>query len=647
MRDAAAGVLSKGLMTGKLAKGIGLAGGLLAVAVVMMGVYTSAIGTIPFTLHRAYALILCFVVALLGGNSLVAKYGQGGSPARIVAFVLIDVMMAAVFAYGAVSFVGVLDLIETQFYTPSAFDVGLAMASIGCLMELGRRIWGWPLTIVALSFLAYLIFGDHLPAAIGHRPMSWDGISTSLWYGYKGVFSTTLSIVLNVIIIYIFFGTLLESTGAGAVLLKLAFAVTGGSRGGPAHAAIVASSLFGTMSGSTVANVVGTGTFTIPMIKKRGFPPEFAGGIEATASSGGQIVPPIMGAAAFVMADIVGLSYLTIATAAIVPAFLYYLNLYFSVIFEARKRDIKPIPRDERPKIEWVDIYRALQFVVPIVMVVIVMVMGRSVAYAGAAAVAATVITGFIVNPDFRRNPRRLVEGAITAGRSAAGIVIAVGVIGLIIGTMDTTGAGLKFAGYISHLGADNLFLSLVLAMFGALILGMGMPTLPAYLIIALVLGPAIEIMGISPLSAHMFVFYYGVASSITPPVALAAYAAAPIAGANPLKTGIMAVRLGMAKFLVPFLFVYNPVLLLVEGFEPVTFALVLGRVVLAFWLISSALTGFERTRLSAWDIVLRAGAGLMLVQSYEIGQLAGFLLGCSLIILDRMKASRMAPAGA
>jgi len=331
-------------------------------------------------------------------------------------------------------------------------------------------------------------------------------VAEALWYNTnKGVFGSITNIVLSTVFIFIIFGVLLEGTGAGDTLLKFAFLVTRHTRGGRAHAAILASSMFGTMSGSTVANIVGTGTFTIPMIKKRGFSPTFAGGIEATASSGGQIMPPIMGAAALVMADLTGAGYLNIIIAALFPVLFYNFSL----------------------------------------------------------------------------------------------------------------------------------FSALLVAMVGALILVMGMPTLPAYLIIILVMGPAIQALGVSMLTAHMFVFYYGVASSLTPPVAIAAYAAAPIAGANPLMTAFMSFRLGMSKFIIPFIFAFYPTILIIEEFSLLPFIWIVARTCFCIWLFSSALSGFDRSKLSIPEIVLRFGTAFTMLAISPAIHLPAVAFGIALILFD------------
>lgn len=609
---------------------VGYVGAALAVAVSLSALYTSGFGALPPDVHRTVLVFICGAILVMTRQSLATRHAPATSSGMMLCW-LADAALVGVLALAAWWFHPVFTRIEEEFGSPEGVDILIGFLGLAAVLEVGRRVWGFPILIVTSLFLAYLIFGNYLPTSIGHFPYETSAIIETIWFSYSGVFSTILGIVLNLVFVFIVFGVMLEATGAGASLLKIAFTLTGRFRGGPAHAAIVASGMFGMMSGSTVANVVGTGTFTIPMMKQRGFKPAFAGGIEATASSGGQIVPPIMGAAAFVMADLVGVPYLMIATAALIPAALYYFNLFTSVTIEARKQGIEPVPAAERPKLVRDDFLRSFMFLLPILAVVLTLLSGRSPSLAGFIAVLTVIGTGFF-NPEFRSDPMRLVRGLVAAGINASGVLIAIAMIGVIIGTMNMTGAGLKFASYIEYLGQGQLFLSLVLAMIGALMLGMGMPTLPAYLIIILVLGPAIEAMGLSLLTIHMFVFYYGVASSITPPVALAAYAAAPIAGADPLRTGVMAVRLGAAKFLVPFMFAFNPDLLLIETFDPFSFALVLSRTLLAFWLLATVMAGFHLKPLSWLEMAVRVVAAALLLLSFSWSQLAGLTLAVIVI---------------
>jgi len=388
------------------------------------------------------------------------------------------------------------------------------------------------------------------------------------------------------------------------------------------------------MSGSTVANIVGTGTFTIPMIKKRGFSPTFAAGIEATASSGGQIMPPIMGAAALVMADLTGVGYLNIIVAALFPALFYYFSLFSAVTVEARRQGIEVQPMKVDDKITRIDLINSVLFVGPILTVIGSLVVGLSTSAAGFYAVV--VLLGLsVINPDVRRDPMRVWNSFLKGAKSGATLLIAIAAIGILVGALDSTGLGLKLANVIAAIRGESLFSALLVAMVGALILGMGMPTLPAYLIIILVMGPAIQALGVSMLTAHMFVFYYGVASSLTPPVAIAAYAAAPIAGANPLITAFMSFRLGMAKFIIPFVFAFYPTVLIIEEFSLIPFLWIVARTCFCIWLFSSALSGFDRRKLSVVEIVLRFVVAFTMLATSMTVHLPAILIGVALVGFD------------
>ena len=399
--------------------------------------------------------------------------------------------------------------------------------------------------------------------------------------------------------------------------------------------------MFGTMSGSTVANIVGTGTFTIPMIKKRGFSPTFAAGIEATASSGGQIMPPIMGAAALVMADLTGAGYINIIIAALFPALFYYFSLFSAVTVEARRQGIEVQPLTIDDRISRVDLINSILFIGPILTVIGSLIIGSSTSAAGFYAVV--VLLGLsVVNPEVRRDPLRLWRSFLKGAQSGASLLVAIAAIGILVGALDSTGLGLKLASVIAEVRGESLFSALLVAMVGALILGMGMPTLPAYLIIILVMGPAIQALGVSMLTAHMFVFYYGVASSLTPPVAIAAYAAAPIAGANPLMTALMSFRLGMAKFIIPFIFAFYPTLLIIEEFSLLPFLWITVRTCFCIWLFSSALSGFDRRKLSWPEIVLRFVTAFALLVPSPMVHLPAIAAGAALLFFDiRSAASR------
>ena len=375
------------------------------------------------------------------------------------------------------------------------------------------------------------------------------------------------------------------------------------------------------------------------MIKKRGFTPTFAAGIEATASSGGQIMPPIMGAAALVMADLTGAGYLNVIVAALFPALFYYFSLFAAVTVESRRQGIEIQPLAVDDQITRVDVINSVLFIAPIITVIGAMVSGSSTAAAGFYAVVVLLVLS-VVNPDVRKEPLRIWRSFLKGAESGATLLIAIAAIGILVGSLDSTGLGLKLANVIATVRGESLFSALLVAMTGALILGMGMPTLPAYLIIILVMGPAIQELGLTMLTAHMFVFYYGVASSLTLPVAIAAYAAAPIAGANPLLTAFMSFRLGMAKFIIPFIFAFYPTLLIVEEFHLFSFLWIIARTLFCIWLFSSALSAYDQNKLSILEVALRFVAAFVLLMTDPVFHIPALLLGAGLIYFDMRRSN-------
>ncbi len=603
-----------------------------------MAIYTSGIGLLDASTQRAGGFALALIVGVAASRSI--RNPKQMSSASSTFHIIMDVILIVAGLWSIWSFYFVQGQMQTALYDVTNADAWPALAGLCVFLELSRRLWGWGLFCVGAFAVLYLLFGQNLPGMLEHSGFSLKEVAEGLWYNTnKGVFGSITNIVLATVFIFIVFGALLEGTGAGDTLLKFAFLATRRTRGGPAHAAILASSLFGTMSGSTVANIVGTGTFTIPMIKKRGFSPTFAAGIEATASSGGQIMPPIMGAAALVMADLTGVGYLNIIIAALVPALFYYFSLFTAVTVEARRQGIEVQPLSVDDKITKVDLINSILFAGPIAAVVISLLMGLSTSSAGFYAVVVLLVLS-VINPDVRANPGRVWGSFISGSKSGATLLIAIAAIGILVGALDTTGLGLKLANVIASVRGDSLFSALLVAMIGALILGMGMPTLPAYLIIILVMGPAIQALGISILTAHMFVFYYGVASSLTPPVAIAAYAAAPIAGANPLMTSFMSFRLGMAKFIIPFIFAFYPTLLIVEEFQLWTFIWIVARTMFCIWLFSSALSAYDRGKLTWLEVGLRFVAAFVLLAISPMFYLPALALGIALIAWDLKRGS-------
>lgn len=614
-----------------------------AVAAALLGaitLYTSGLGLLDPKLHRAGG----FALALIAGIAVSRTRRDAGRKLTQAQEMMqhgLDLLLLVAGLWSIWSFFTVQSFMETALYDVTQRDVWPALAGLAVFLELCRRLWGWGLFTVGALAVLYLLVGQNIPGLLEHTGFSLREIAQALWYNTnKGVFGSLTNIVLSTVFIFIIFGALLEGTGAGDTLLKFAFLATRRTRGGPAHAAILASSLFGTMSGSTVANIVGTGTFTIPMIKKRGFSPAFAAGIEATASSGGQIMPPIMGAAALVMADLTGAGYLNIIIAALFPALFYYFSLFCAVTVEARRQGIEVQPLQIEDKITRVDMINSVLFVGPILTVIASLIAGLSTSSAGFYAVV-VLLTLSVINPDVRRDPMRVWRSFISGCQSGATLLIAIAAIGILVGSLDSTGLGLKLANLIADIRGESLFSALLVAMVGALILGMGMPTLPAYLIIILVMGPAIQALGVSMLTAHMFVFYYGVASSLTPPVAIAAYAAAPIAKANPLTTALMAFRLGMAKFIIPFIFAFYPTMLIVEEFQLMTFLWIVARTLFCIWLFSSALSAYDRGKLTWPEVLLRFATAFALLALSPVVHLSALVIGVALIAWDLRRGSR------
>ncbi len=624
--------------------GLALAATLACAALGGIALYSSGLGLLDPKLHRALGFALALIVGVAAARAKRGAIYLDRPTPKAGLHIAVDIALILGGLWAIWSFLDVQTQMEEALYDVTTRDAWPALVGLAVFLELCRRLWGWGLFCVGALAVVYLFYGQHAPGLLEHTGFSLKEVAEALWYNTnKGVFGSITNIVLVTVFVFILFGVLLEGTGAGDTLLKFAFLATRRTRGGPAHAAILASSMFGTMSGSTVANIVGTGTFTIPMIKKRGFSPTFAAGIEATASSGGQIMPPIMGAAALVMADLTGAGYLTVIIAALVPALFYYFSLFAAVTVEARRQgiEIQPLTVDDR--ITRTDMINAILFVGPILTVIGSLLAGLSTSKAGFYAVIVLLVLS-VINPEVRRNPRRVWDSFIKGSLSGATLLIAIAAIGILVGSLDSTGLGLKLANVIGEIRGESLFSALLVAMIGALVLGMGMPTLPAYLIIILVMGPAIQALGVSMLTAHMFVFYYGVASSLTPPVAIAAYAAAPIAGANPLMTALMAFRLGMAKFIIPFIFAFYPTILIVEEFSLLPFLWITARTCFCIWLFSSALSGFDRGKLTIPEIALRFGAAFAMLALSPVVHLPAIALGIVLIVWDKRRHQRIAP---
>ncbi len=533
-----------------------------------------------------------------------------------------------------------IDLMQAQegfFVVMTTQDYVLAWTGVALIGVLTWIHFGIPIASVYAISAIYIL----LPSYLGGAGEDWGRVAENLWFSTDGTFGRPVEVVSRTVLIFIVFGGILQASGAGDVLLKIAFAATGRLAGGPAHAAIVGSSLFGSMSGAAVANVVSTGVVTIPIIKKIGFKPKFAGAVEAAASTGGQIMPPVMGVVAFLMSDMTGIPYLDIVLAATIPAAMYYGSLFVMVLLEARRVGISAVPPSEREKVTRKDWLQSLSFWLPLVTLVIMMAQGRSPQYAGFAATIAAFVLCIVFFPHFR-HPRAWWEALVGAGRTSAVLMVVVAAVGFVIGVINMTGIGLMFAELILRVSGDNLVVSLIFVMLGCLVLGMGVPTGAAYLIIAVVLGASLQKLGLPQVAAHLFVVYFAVLSVVTPPVALAAFAAAAIAGSKPIETAVETARLSIAGFIIPYFFVFHTdILLILDDFSATGFAWSLFLFAAAVWSVGTALAGFDTARLSIPERTLRLVLGIViLAPSPEIAAPA-VVAAISVFTIHRIRVRR------
>lgn len=555
--------------------------------------------TLDEALARLIAITFAFAIVLFSmplARSLPPRHAWLGW--------LVDGALVVAFAYAIYVFLAVKETLWTGFYIPNPQNIFAGLLGLVAVLETTRRAWGMSLIVLAVIFVAFGFLGPFLPGFLQNFGMDLGNFLKVSWYSFDGVFGRTTGLVVDTVLIFLIFGALLERTGAGESLIKLSTALTARLPGGAAHAAIAASAVFGMMSGSVAANIAGTGVFTIPMIKRQGFSPKFAAAVETAASSGGQLTPPIMAAAAFVMAGLVGVSYATVVIAAILPAFFKYASLFGQVYGEAMRLGLKPLPEDEIPRITRNDLSEIALIVLPILALMAAFLVGYSPSMAGLFGCIVAILTGFAFNPTFRREPVRILSALAAGGISSAQIIVAVAVIGIVLAVVNETGIAIRMATEITSLGESNLLMALVLSMVCSLILGMGLPTLAAYLIVAIMIAPAIIQAGVDPLAAHLFILYFAVYSSLVPPIAYGCYVAAPIAGANPLATSFTAMRISVVGLLVPYFFVFSPSLLLVvDGFNWPGLIMVVLRLSAAIWMFSAAFAGHDPVngKLSPW----------------------------------------------
>ncbi len=516
------------------------------------------------------------------------------------------------------------------------FDQFMAILAIIIVLEGTRRALGPELPVIAILFLLYAHYGQQMPGMLAHRGYTWSRIASHMYFTTEGIFGIPLGVSATYIFLFLLLGAFAKRTGLGDLFIDLALSLTGRTTGGPAKAAVVSSGLMGSISGSSVANTVTTGSFTIPLMKKVGYNSQFAAAVEAAASTGGQIMPPIMGAAAFIMAEFIGVPYVTIAKAAILPAILYYITVGLMVHFEAKKQGLEGMSDDLIPKFLTVLKNRG-HMIAPLIIIFYYLFKGYTPLRAAFLGIIVSYALSFF-KKDTRMDLQDLLDTLREGAISALGVAAACAAVGFIVGVTTLTGLGLKFTSLTVALAHGNLFLALFFTMVACTILGTGLPTTATYIVLATMAAPALTQLGVPILAAHLFVLYFGVVADLTPPAALAAYAGAGIAGSNPLKTGLTAVKLAIAGFVVPFVFAYSPSLLLIDTtvFQVI---LITGSSILGVFALAAAVLGYLNQKTTFLErVILLASSFGLLIPGWESDIIGIILLGIVLFMQFKNK---------
>lgn len=587
---------------------------ILAICFVAFHLYTAAFGTMPGiaqkSIHLGFLLVIFYINAMVDSEK---RWEQ----------IFLGIM--ALFALGGCAYITILDEnLQLRAGIVYASDILFAILLIIAIFEACRRKMGNPLVIITLVFVAYAFLGKYIPGFLNQPGMTLKKFTSLVYLTTDGIFGSPLYASASYVVLFVLLGAIMSVSGIGDYMTNLASSLFGHMRGGPAKVAVVASGFFGSISGSPTANVIGTGTFTIPMMKKNGFEPEFAAAVEATASTGGAIMPPIMGSTAFIMAEMLGIPYTAVAKAALIPAILYFLAVLFGVDIYAAKHGLKGIPRSQLPKVR--SMLKQIYMLAPLIFLIFCMaVFNMTIVRSGLLTIIVTLVL-VEINPKTRMTKEQWLQIPVQTVKSAVSVGIACAMAGIISGVIMGSGLGYRISSILTSVAGTSMLLLLVLTMVVSLIMGMGVPTTAAYLVLASLVAPTMIQLGIPPLAAHMFIFYFGCISSITPPVALAAYAGAGLAGCDPNKTGYKAFRLAFCSFLMPYLFVYNPVLLMEGGVLDILWSLVTA--LIGAYLLASGFEGFFfRWSLKWFERPLMILGAVMLIVPGMVTDLVGIAI--------------------
>ncbi len=597
---------------------------------------TGFIDLMPTTfrsIHLAFGLVLVFILYPSG-----KKEKKSG---KVPFWDLVMVMVGLISSIYLIWYYEIgQDTLVNRMGDINTVEIILAVLTALIILEGTRRTIGWSIPIIILCFLFYSLYANYFPGPLAGRALSWERLLSYLYLSGNGIYGEILGISARYIFIFILFATFYQQSGAGKLVIDLCMGGFGSARGGPAKVSIWASALFGSLSGSAVANVMTTGSFTIPMMKNLGYSPRFAGAVEAAASTGGMFTPPVMGAAAFIMAEYLDVSYGTVIKAAFIPAFLYFIALTFAVDMEAQKYGLKGMPRNELPRVKE-SLRQGYLFLIPLIVLMYTLV---GLNYSASRAALLSIITIIIIAVFKNRkeiNLNKFLNMLEGGARTAIEIIVTSAAISILAGIVQITGLGVNLTGILIELSGGSLPLLLIITAIIALILGLGLTPTVIYITLAIMIAPSLIKMGVIPIAAHMFVFTYGIIGMITPPVAISAYAAATIAKGNLFATGITAFRLGFPAFIIPFMFVYGPELLMDGSVSAVILAIISS--VIGIWALAGGLSGFMFAKVYWWQRVLLLVAALTLISTGTLTDLLGVALLLVVLVTNRYFTPRIA----
>ena len=615
--------------------------GLLAFSLFQL--YTAIYGQFPAqiqrTVHLGFALTFVFLLFPLR-----RKFSKRSIPFYDYILAILSVIVGSYWVMNYDRLVRSLGKLET-------IDFWIGLFAVLLVLEASRRAVGLPIAIIAGLFLAYAFYGPYMPDFMAHRGQNLESLVNLMFYSTDGILGTPLAVSATYIFAFLLFGAFLVKTGVGEYFNDLAISVAGKLVGGPAKVAIFSSALQGTISGSSVANVVTSGAYTIPLMKRLGYEKNFAGAVEASSSTGGQLMPPIMGAAAFLMVEFIGrgVSYWDIAKAAAIPAVLYFAGIWIMTHFEAKRLGLRGLTDEEMPNRK--EIFKKLYLLIPIALIIVIMMAGIPVIHSALYGILACVIVGFI-NPDVKFGFKEIIDALVDGARTAVPVAAATACAGIIVGVVVKTGLGLSLANSLVKLAGGSILITLFFVMIASLILGMGAPTTANYVITSTIAAPAIIAL-LAPdvpasaapiivvLSAHFFVFYFGIIADITPPVALAAFSAAAISGGDPIKTGIHSAKLAIAAFIIPYMIIFSPALLMIDvtvwEIIWVVFTAMMGMIA-----IGAGVIGYWYRPINWIERIILIAAGVAMIYPESLSDTIGLIVFAIMFVIQWMTRNKV-----